>query len=461
MALLGRIILLASAGFIIFVGIKLSQLSTVPPVPKLENEWWASGKPSEIDTSIRPFKINVSQEVIKDLHRRLDSARTFTPSLEGIQQQYGMNSVLLSEITKFWRTDYDWEKREKWLNQYPQYKTNIQGLDIHFIRVKPSNPEGLKVLPLLLLHGWPGSVREFYGVIPKLTAAQKGYGFVFELIIPSLPGYGFSQGAAKPGLGVPQVAVIFKNLMERLGFDKYYIQGGDWGAMIVTVMSILYPDKIMGMHSNMCNADSPLATLKLVLGSLYPPAIVDKEFEDRVYPLSTVLFQNILMLEMGYLHIQATKPDTVAVGLNDSPVGLAAYIIEKFTTWTNPSWKDRADGGLKEKYSYTDLLDNVMIYWVTNSITTSVRLYAESMSKAMFALGLSNQPVLVPSACARFPHELVYQPDSILSLKYKYLVHTSDLADGGHFAAFEVPDLWANDVWVAIEKMERFRQIHK
>ncbi|KAI4471860.1 epoxide hydrolase 1-related [Holotrichia oblita] len=413
MALLGRIILLASAGFIIFVGIKLSQLSTVPPVPKLENEWWASGKPSEIDTSIRPFKINVSQEV---------------------------STYIYLCINLFYLR-----------------------LDIHFIRVKPSNPEGLKVLPLLLLHGWPGSVREFYGVIPKLTAAQKGYGFVFELIIPSLPGYGFSQGAAKPGLGVPQVAVIFKNLMDRLGFDKYYIQGGDWGAMIVTVMSILYPDKIMGMHSNMCNADSPLATLKLVLGSLYPPAIVDKEFEDRVYPLSTVLFQNILMLEMGYLHIQATKPDTVAVGLNDSPVGLAAYIIEKFTTWTNPSWKDRADGGLKEKYSYTDLLDNVMIYWVTNSITTSVRLYAESMSKAInlnLFFVLQSTGTCTKCLC-KVPHELAYQPDSILSLKYKYLVHTSDLADGGHFAAFEVPDLWANDVWVAIEKMERFRQIHK
>ncbi|KRT85407.1 hydrolase, partial [Oryctes borbonicus] len=376
------------------------------------------------------------------------------PSLEGVNQHYGIHKDLLSEIVQFWKTSYDWRQREKWLNQYPQFKTNIQGLDIHFIHVKPAKTDGLKVLPLLVLHGWPGSVREYYEIIPKLTTPRKGSDFVFEVVIPSLPGYGFSQGASKPGLAVPQVGVIMKNLMERLGYEKYYVHGGDWGALIVRTMSILFPDRIIGVHSSMCNSDSPLGMIKLVLGSLYPPLVVDKRFEDKVYPLWN-LFE-FTMLEMGYLHLQATKPDTVGVALNDSPIGLAAYIIEKFTTWTNRAWKDRPDGGLKEKFTYTDLLDNVMIYWVTNSITTSVRLYAESLSKETFALGLSKFPVIIPAACARFPHELAYSPDCVLSTTYKNLVHTSDLEDGGHFAAFEVPDLLADDIWIGIAKIEAF-----
>lgn len=297
-----------------------------------------------------------------------------------------MNTRLLTEIVDFWRNNYNWREREKFLNQYPQFKTNIQGLDIHFIHVKPAKTNGLKVLPLLLVHGWPGSFREFYDVIPLLTTPKQGQKFVFELIIPSLPGYGFSQSASKPGLGVPQAAVIFKNLMKRLGFEKYYVQGGDWGAMIVSTMATLYTDQILGVHSNMCAVDSHWANLKIFLGSIYPPLIVDKKHESKMYPLMSAF--EFIMLEMGYLHLQATKPDTVGVGLNDSPVGLAAYILEKFTTWTNPEWKNREDGGLKEKYSYADLLDNVMIYWVSNSITTSARMYAETINKATTELGL-------------------------------------------------------------------------
>lgn len=250
---------------------------------------------------------------------------------------------------------------------------------MHFIHVKPAKTAGLKVIPLALFHGWPGSVREFYDVIPLLTTPRKGVDFVFEVIVPSLPGYGFSEAATKPGFSVYHMAVIFKDLMDRLGFDKYYIQGGDWGAGIVAGMSSFYPDKILGVHSNMCLVDSPLVMLKYLLGSLYPGAIVDPKYESKMFPLSSVL-EN-LMLEFGYMHLQATKPDTIGVGLNDSPVGLAAYILEKFTTWTNPTFKDKPDGGLKEKYSYVDLLDNVMIYWVSNSITTSMRLYAESLNK--------------------------------------------------------------------------------
>ena len=245
----------------------------------------------------------------------------------------------------------------------------------------------MKVLPLLLLHGWPGSVREFYDLIPLLTKPVSGRDFVFEVIVPSLPGYGFSEAAARPGLGAVEMSVVFKNLMNRLGFEKYYIQGGDWGGIIVQHMATLFPEQILGVHANMCFVNSVLSTAKLILGSVYPPLIVDnKEQESKLYPLST-MFSN-LVLEMGYMHLQATKPDTVGVGLNDSPSGLAAYILEKFITWTNEEWKNLEDGGLTKKFSYADLLDNVMIYWVTGSITTSARLYSESFNIAQLSLGV-------------------------------------------------------------------------
>jgi len=357
----------------------------------------------------------------------------------------------LKEIVDFWRTKYDWRQREKFLNKYPQFKTQIQGLDIHYIHVKPENTGGRRVLPLLLLHGWPGSVREFYEMIPMLTQPQPNVDFVFELIVGSLPGYGFSQGASKKGMGTAELAVIFKNLMERIGFKKYYVQGGDWGAMVTSNMAAMFGDRVLGVHSNMCFVNNPLSNIKTFLGSLAPSLIVDKKFESRMYPLSKQF--SMLILEMGYMHLQATKPDTVGVALNDSPVGLASYILEKFITWTNMNWKDKPDGGLKLQYKYEDLLDNVMIYWVTNSITTSVRLYAEALNPEQIAL-LDRVQVNVPSACARFPYEIAYQPDFILKDKYVNLVQSTDFDDGGHFAAFQVPKLLSEDIWSAIRKME-------
>jgi juvenile hormone epoxide hydrolase len=421
------------------------------PVKVPPETWWGPGDPSKEDKSIVPFKINVSNEVLADLKYRLKNARDFVPSLQGIQQQYGINTKLLKEIVNFWLTKYDWREREKFLNQFPQFKTNIQGLNIHYIHVKPKNvPSGTKILPLLLLHGWPGSVREFYEMIPLLTTVQKDKDFVFEVIAPSLPGYGFSEAAVKPGLGVGPMAVVFKNFMRRLGFDYYYVQGGDWGAAITTTMAIFFPDKVKGIHSNMCMSNSHLSKVKLLAGSLWPSLIIEEKSKHKVYPLSD--YVSNMLLEFGYMHIQATKPDTVGVGLNDSPVGLAAYILEKFTTWTNPAWKNKADGGLLERYTYTKLLDNVMIYWVTNSITTSMRLYSEAMNKDENVFD-DRHVVTIPAACAVFDSELVYQPPALFKDRYRKLVQVNAY-DGGHFAAFEVPDTLAKDIWLAVSKFE-------
>ncbi|KAJ8938571.1 hypothetical protein NQ314_011430 [Rhamnusium bicolor] len=343
----------------------------IPPHPKLEDTWWGPRDQSKEDSSIKPFKINISDEVLKDLQFRLENALPFQPPLEGVKHNYGINTNLLNNIVDFWRTKYNWREREKFFNQYPQFTVSVQGLNIHYLHVKPTETKDLKVLPLLLLHGWPGSVREFYEIIPLLTTPQKGRNFVFEVIVPSLPGYGFSEAAVRPGLGPLQIAILFKNFMERLDYSKYYIQGGDWGGALVKIIATLFPEKIIGVHSNMCDVRTPLSYVKLFLGSFFPFLIVSKEHRHRMYPLGHRF--SFLMLESGYMHIQATKPDTI--------VGLAAYIIEKFITWTNPEWKDLDDGGLTKKYTFTNLLDNVMIYWVTRSITTSMRIYSEAFGK--------------------------------------------------------------------------------
>ncbi|NP_001161902.1 juvenile hormone epoxide hydrolase-like protein 5 precursor [Tribolium castaneum] len=448
---MGLIIKLVLVIITVLTAYQISKLFETPPVPKLENTWWGPRDPSKEDTAIKPFKINVSDEILKDLQHRLANARPLVPPLEGAQQHYGMNTKLLGKIIDHWRTKYNWREREKFLNQYPQFTVSVQGLRLHYIHVKPPSPGNLKVLPLLLLHGWPGSVREFYDIIPLLTKPAQGRNFVFEVIVPSLPGYGFSEAAVRPGLGPIEMSVVFKNFMKRIGFDKYYIQGGDWGALIVQNMATLFPEHVLGVHSNMCFVNTPLSNLKLLLGSLYPPLIVSKEMESKIYPLSA--FYSNVLLEFGYMHLQATKPDTVGVALNDSPVGLAAYILEKFTTWTNADWKDLEDGGLTKKYKLDDLLDNVMIYWVSNSITTSVRLYSEAFNKAQLSLGVERIPLKVPSACAVFRNEIAHQPPALLSEKYHNLVHYSEKSDGGHFAAFEVPKILAEDIFVGVEKM--------
>jgi len=302
----------------------------------------------------------------------------------------------------------------------------------------------------LLLHGWPGSVREFYEITPILTTPQKGSKFVFEVIVPSLPGYGFSDGAVKPGLAVGQMGEIFHKLMKRLKFDKYYLQGGDWGSAIAAAIAILHPESILGIHRNMCFAGSVLHWERIV-GSVFPSLFYTEKEAEKNFPLSK-FFSN-LFLEFGYMHLQATKPDTVGVALRDSPVGLAAYIIEKFITWTNPAFKDLPDGGLTQKFTYDQLLDNVMIYWVTRSVTTSMRLYAEQFTEANRALDLDQFPVKVPSGCTRFEHELGYDAERHLRKVNLNLIHLSDFSDGGHFAAFELPEVLGKDIYEFVEKV--------
>ncbi|CAB3226255.1 unnamed protein product [Arctia plantaginis] len=430
-------------------------LKSPPPIPELDqNEWWGPGsRPEKQDITVKPFKIKFDDEVIADLKTRLKSSAAFVPPLKDVGFEYGFNSQYIGSWLKYWAEKYNFKERENFLNKYPHFKTNIQGLDIHFIRVTPKVPKGVETVPLLLLHGWPGSVREFYEAIPLLTAVSQERNFAIEVIAPSLPGYGFSDGAVRPGLGAPQIAVIFKNLMNRLGFKQFYIQGGDWGALISSNMVTLYPKDILGFHTNLAMTMTTTGSLLEFIGALYPPLIVDADLADRMYPLKKKYSE--LLEETGYMHLQASKPDTVGVALTDSPAGLLAYILEKFSTWTRPDHKNKPDGGLDFRFSKEQLIDNLMMYWVPKSITTSMRLYAENFNSKIMGLKLDEIPTPVPTWALQAKYELAYQPPCILKMKFTNLVDVSVIDDGGHFFAFELPEIFAKDVIKAIGEFRK------
>ncbi|XP_072106439.1 epoxide hydrolase 1-like, partial [Mobula birostris] len=316
--------------------------------------WWGEGdrlELEEVDESVKPFKLEVSEQMIQDLYNRLDNMR-FTPPLEGSCFHYGFNSTYLRKVVSYWRNDYDWWKQVEHLNSYPHFRTRIEGIQVHFVHVKPDvlPPDGA-VRPLMLIHGWPGSFYEFYKIASLLKdrgshTLDKHQNLAFEMVCPSIPGYGFSEAPHKQGFDTIAAARIFHKLMQRLGFERFYIQGGDWGATIATNMAQMIPEKVLGIHLNFF----PLTKLNLqILPSLflgpYMPSLFGFTQTDveRMYPFMRNISK--LLKESGYMHIQGTKPDTVGCALNDSPVGLAAYILEKFSSWTNMDFQDLDDGG--------------------------------------------------------------------------------------------------------------------
>ncbi|KAJ8667313.1 hypothetical protein QAD02_008975 [Eretmocerus hayati] len=431
--------------------------STPPKPPKLTNKYWGPGQePARTagDDAVRPFKIKFDQQMVQDLRNRLRNIRTLQPPLENVNWTYGVSSTSMLPIVDYWMSKYDFDTREAHLNRYPQYITNIQGLDIHFYHIKPKllKDRNVQVLPLLMLHGWPGSTVEFQKIIPLLTTVQSDMDFVFELIVPSLPGFGFSSAAAKPGFGPAEIAHVFKNLMLRLGFDKFYAQGGDWGGIIIASMATMYPQYVSGIHLNYCQVLRPWTYVQMALYDYIPwllPA------EERPFIFSPSKLISLTFEETGYLHEQATKPDTIGIGLSDSPVGLAAYILEKFSTVTNFDYRYEKDGNLLEKFTLDELIDNLMMYWVPNKITSSVRIYAEALSPRFIIFDMDNIPVTVPSACAQAPHEIIFHPESILRKRFLNLVRLKKVPRGGHLLAMEEPKLLADEVWLSVQKMRK------
>uniref|UniRef100_A0A336KI01 Epoxide hydrolase n=1 Tax=Culicoides sonorensis TaxID=179676 RepID=A0A336KI01_CULSO len=426
------------------------------PIPDLDlNRYWGPGKAKPDNTKIEKFQIDFKKEDFDRLKTQLKDTSYLVPPLEDVQFQYGFNTNKLKSVISYWSDTYleKWyTERQNHLNKFPQFKTQVQGLNIHFIHVLPKeSSKNVKVYPILLLHGWPGSVVEFYDLIPLLTTETKDKDFVFEVIAPSLPGYGFSDAAAKQGLHFAEMAIIFQNLMQRLGKEKYFVQGGDWGSAIGTTMATFFPENVIGYHSNMCGIMTPWASFKQFISTYYPKYFVDDEKHiEYHYPVGKNLME--LLKESGYMHIQSTKPDTIGTALTNNPIGLAAYILEKFSTWTNLAYRDLEDGGLTKYFSMDSLLDNLMFYYIPNSILTSQRLYKESFGDSA-VFDIDRIPVTVPVGCARFRWELFNQIDWILKDKFTNLVHSSYHADGGHFAAMQLPKVMYKDVVEFVNKV--------
>jgi len=276
---------------------------------------------------------------------------------------------------------------------------------------------------------------------------------VFEVIAPSLPGYGWSDGASLPGFGPAEMAVVLRNLMLKIGHNQFLIQGGDWGSLLGKNIASFFPENTIGYHSNMCGAMSPWSSMKLYIAGFYPSYFIPKEHIHFVYPAGEK-FRDILE-ESGYFHIQATKPDTIGAALSNNPIGLAAYLLEKFSTWANKEYRDLDDGGLDKVFTRDALLDNIMVYYLTNSITTSVRLYSEAFSDHQRSYNLDRVPVAasVPVGCARFKHDILHSLDWQLKDVFLNLVHSTYHPKGGHFAALERPNELYSDFISFVKKL--------
>ncbi|XP_034407630.1 epoxide hydrolase 1 [Cyclopterus lumpus] len=441
----------AAGGILLHMVYKRGQVKSIP----LGEGWWGAGKkPLSEDDQIYPFEVETSEEEIEDLHERIDRTR-YTDPLEDSCFQYGFNSTYLKTVVSYWRHKFDWKKQVAVLNQYPHFKTKIEGLDVHYVHVRPPHRANQKVVPLMLVHGWPGSFYEFYKILPLLTENQDG--LVFEVICPSIPGYGYSDAPHKQGFDSLAAARIFLTLMERLGFSQFYLQGGDWGSLITTNMAQMKPLCVKGLHLNMFMSRRGLKVMLSLMIGPYLPFLVGFSREDvrRLFPFLEKNVWNILR-ETGYFHIQATKPDTAGCGPNDSPVGLAAYILEKFSSWTDLSNTDLVDGGLERKFSLDDVLTNVMIYWTTDSIVSSMRFYKENLKSNPDNRVDAKIGIFVPTGLAAFPGELMHCPKSWAQIRYRNIYSYTFMPRGGHFAAFEEPQLLANDLVQFVKKVEKF-----
>ncbi|XP_068145331.1 juvenile hormone epoxide hydrolase 1 [Drosophila tropicalis] len=430
------------------------------PLPKPEfndNTYWGPGEGDNYvpDEEIYEFKLQVPSEDIEDLRKQLNRTLRLTEPLDGIAFEYGFNTYALQQFADYWRDKYltVWDEREEYLNSLKQFTTEIQGLNIHFIHehVKEEAKARKHVYPLLLLHGWPGSVREFYDFIPMLGKDQNVSDYAFDVVAPSLVGFGFSDAATRPGFNAAEMATVMRNLMLRLGYKEFFVQGGDWGSIIGSNLATLYPENVLGYHSNMCVLHTPLAFLKGIYASYFPEKVLPSRFFiDHHFPLWEK-YEGLLK-ESGYFHIQATKPDTIGAALTSSPVALATYILEKFQTCAGPGLAQDF-GAITTVYGLEAVLDNLMIYYLSNSATTAARFYAENVSKEYRALQLDRVQSPVPMGCARFRNDLPAAFDWQLRDKFPNLKHSMYFQQGGHFAAMEMPSMLYNDFTTFVRKL--------
>ena len=378
-------------------------------------------------TAIHDFRIHVPDGVLDDLRARLRNARW--PEQVGADWQYGTPLAYLRELCGYWADGFDWRAQEAKLNAFAQFTTAIEGESLHFIHQRSPEP-GAR--PLLLSHGWPGSITEFMHVIGPLTN-PRAYGGdpadAFHVVAPSIPGYGFSQPPREPGFDARGVARRFAALMARLGYDRYFAQGGDWGSAISTWIGVDDATHCAAIHLNLVFVARPRE------GD--PMEGVSEAEMQRAQARGAYMAE-----ETGYQAIQSTKPQTLGYGLNDSPVGLASWIVEKFHGWT------QHDGDHEQAVARDDILTNITVYWATQTITSSTRLYYENRHSG----NKYPQRIETPTCVALFPGELALPPRRWVEKQYN-LVHWREQARGGHFAALESPALLVDDVRTAFRPL--------
>ena len=364
---------------------------------------------------LKQFRIDVPTEVLDDLHARL--AQTRWPEAECVDDwSQGIPLGYTQELAAYWADGYDWRARQAALNRFDQFTTEIDGLDIHFIHQRSPHADAL---PLVITHGWPGSIAEFQKVIEPLVNPPSGRADdAFHVVCPSLPGYGFSGKPSKTGWGVGKIAEAWETLMLRLGYDRYGAQGGDWGAAVTTQIG-RNRGHCIAIHLNM-----PIARPAAGSGG---DLTVDEQ-------QALAAYAEHRQWGTGYSKQQSTRPQTLGYGLVDSPVGQLAWIVEKFWAWTD------CDGHPENAVSRDELLDNVMLYWITGSGASSARLYWESFNSF-----ITDGRVELPTGVAAFPKEILRTPRRWCEAAYN-ITHWTTMPRGGHFAAFEQPDLFVDDV---------------
>jgi pimeloyl-ACP methyl ester carboxylesterase len=371
--------------------------------------------------SISAFTIGVPDAVLADLKERLARTR-FPGEIAGSGWDYGTNLGYLRELVTYWRERFDWRAAERRLNQFEQFTTRIDGVDIHFIHQRSKNPDAL---PLAVTHGWPGSVVEFTKIIGPLTDPVAHGGSAadsFHVVAMSIPGFGFSGKPVERGYGPERIAGILSTLMARLGYTKYGLQGGDWGSSISRFAAINDASHVAGLHLNFCLAGPPPGVKDPNEG--VPPAELER------MRARSAFFDT----ERGYFLEQSTKPQTVGYGLDDSPAGLAAWIVEKFRSWSD------SDGDVEKVFTRDELLTNITLYWVTQSATSSARIYYENQRAKP-----PQRRVEVPTACAVFPKEISIAPRRWVEASYN-VTRWTEMPRGGHFAALEEPGLLVEDL---------------
>jgi pimeloyl-ACP methyl ester carboxylesterase len=428
-----RMVALAVGSIFLSVGYSL-------PIEAANAASTASVSAGSTDDSIRPFKVEVPQSQLDDLRKRI--ADTRWPDKETVKDQsQGIQLQQVQDLVRYWGTDYDWRKAEAQLNALPEFVTTIDGVDIQFIHVRSKNPNAL---PVILTHGWPGSTFEFLKTIGPLTDPT-AYGAkaedAFDVVIPSIPGYGFSGKPTELGWGPDRTARAWDVLMKRLGYDHYVSQGGDHGSVISDALARQAPKGLLAIHLNM-PATIPGNLVKGIFSGDVPPADLPAPEKQAFQSLSTFFGRNA-----AYGAMMVTRPQTIGYSLSDSPAGLAAFMYEKFAQWSD------SDGNPENVLSRDEMLDDITLYWLTNTGASASRFYWENNNNNFSSDAQKTKDIKIPVAISVFPKEIYKAPESWSKQAYPTLSYYHQVDRGGHFAAWEQPQLFTEEVRAAFRSV--------